>query len=145
MTRGMLGGPAGLDPSRLIKRGPLLMSSTYGSEYMAFLRACRNQRKCPHGVAAKFNDQKQRQQLFQEWMYNGKDVQKLDILFRRVALYRKVPALSQCDVPTVGRSTHQLRHWCQMNPIRPASRNHTSSTMFCLVPRGFWGGVEIFA
>ena len=51
----------------------------------------RNKKACPPGIAKRFNDQHQRQQLFQDWMYNGHDTTKLDVLYTRIIMYRRVP------------------------------------------------------
>ena len=50
----------------------------------------RNKTKCPANVAAMFNDVGPRSQLWSDWWYNGHDVQKLDILYKKVKFYKKV-------------------------------------------------------
>ena len=83
----MAGKPAPA-PGDLMSIGPEVSSTSHRAEYQAFTRACNNVKKCPVPLAKKFHDKATRQQMFNDWIYNGKDLTQLDTLYRRVETFR---------------------------------------------------------
>ena len=45
-------------------------------------------------MMAKFNSKTERTTMFQNWLYNGKNCQKLEMLYQRIVLFKKACRLN---------------------------------------------------
>ena len=75
--------------SEIIAKGPAATSVTHRAEWMSFSRECSNAGRCPPDTMSKFRDKAQRQQLFQDWLYNGKNAQTLSAKYKRLETFRR--------------------------------------------------------
>ena len=58
-----------------------------------------------------FSDPTRRNKLFQDWIYNGKNVEHLSVLYQKIAFYRKVTGLgSELGLNTVRSETGHGRN-----------------------------------
>ena len=65
-------------------------SSNQRTEYASFKREVLNPMRSTEGMVKKFQDKSSRMELFNEWFYNGKNVQKLDVLIKRVETFKRI-------------------------------------------------------
>ena len=61
----------------------------------------RNERRCPPQIAEKFNNKQTRNDLFNDWMYNGKDLDMLSVLYTRISYYRKALSIQKVAFPII--------------------------------------------
>ena len=79
-----------LAPNFDVKKGPIINSSNHRGDFMRFSRECKNANRCPDSLHSRFSDKLQRMQLFNEWFYNGQDMQRLQVLLTRQETFHKV-------------------------------------------------------